>query len=39
MRASELEAEFSELGGWEAESKVAMMLSGLGLPEELHQKK
>jgi ATPase subunit of ABC transporter with duplicated ATPase domains len=34
IRASELEAEFAEMGGWEAESEVARLLSGLGLSEE-----
>jgi len=38
IRASELEAEFAELGGWEAESQAAMLLSGLGVPESLHDK-
>ena len=32
--AGELEAEFSEIGGWEAEADAAKMLSGLGLPVE-----
>ncbi len=36
MRASELEAEFSELGGWDAESEAARLLNGLGIPEERH---
>ena len=39
MRARELEAEFAELGGWEAENDAAILLSGLGLAEELHTKK
>ena len=38
IRAAELEAEFSEMGGWEAESKAAVILSGLGLPESQHDK-
>ncbi len=38
IRASELEAEFAELGGWEAESQAAILLSGLGVPESLHEK-
>ena len=38
IRASELEAEFSELGGWEAEAQAAVLLSGLGVPEALHDK-
>jgi ATPase subunit of ABC transporter with duplicated ATPase domains len=33
MRASELEADFADLGGWEAESQVGQILSGLGLEE------
>lgn len=36
MRASELEAEFAEMDGWNAESDAASMLSGLGIPEEEH---
>ena len=36
MRASELEADFAELGGWEAESQAGRLLSGLGLDEEDH---
>ena len=39
VRAAELEAEFSEMNGWEAESDAGILLSGLGLPEELHHKK
>jgi len=39
MRASELEGEFAELGGWEAESEAAMLLAGLGVEEDLFQKK
>ena len=38
IRASELEGEFSELGGWEAENQIEQMLSGLGLEEEHHNK-
>ena len=37
-KAAELEAEFSELGGWEAENQIEQMLSGLGLEEEFHDK-
>jgi ATPase subunit of ABC transporter with duplicated ATPase domains len=33
MRASELEAEFADLGGWEAEAQAGQLLSGLGLEE------
>ncbi len=39
IRAAELESEFSEMGGWEAESEAAQMLDGLGIPTELHEKK
>ncbi|TVR68610.1 MAG: ATP-binding cassette domain-containing protein [Spirochaetaceae bacterium] len=38
MRAAELEGEFAELNGWEAESEAARLLSGLGIAEE-HQGK
>ncbi|MCI6479480.1 MAG: ATP-binding cassette domain-containing protein [Candidatus Treponema excrementipullorum] len=38
IRASELEGEFSELGGWEAENQIEQMLSGLGLEEEYHDR-
>lgn len=38
IRASELEGEFAEMGGWEAESEAAQLLSGLGIPEELHSR-
>jgi ATPase subunit of ABC transporter with duplicated ATPase domains len=37
MRAGELEAEFGEMGGYEAESSAANFLSGLGVKEEFHQ--
>ena len=36
IRASELEEKFAELEGWNAESDVAMLLSGLGIKEEKH---
>ena len=36
VRAAELEAEFAELGGWEAESEASQLLQGLGVPMELH---
>ncbi|HOV14449.1 MAG TPA: ATP-binding cassette domain-containing protein [Spirochaetota bacterium] len=39
VRASELEHEFSELGGWDAETNAAQLLSGLGIAEDLHNKK
>jgi ATPase subunit of ABC transporter with duplicated ATPase domains len=38
MKASELEADFAELGGWEADSQAGQLLSGLGLDEEDHNK-
>ena len=34
IRASELEAEFAEMDGWNAESDAAMLLNGLGIPTE-----
>ncbi|MBR3824564.1 MAG: ATP-binding cassette domain-containing protein [Lachnospiraceae bacterium] len=36
IRASELEAEFAEMDGWEAESNAAMLLNGLGIGTEYH---
>jgi ATPase subunit of ABC transporter with duplicated ATPase domains len=39
MRAAELEGEFAELNGWEAESEAAILLKGLGITEDLHTKK
>ncbi|MCQ2543501.1 MAG: ATP-binding cassette domain-containing protein [Lachnospiraceae bacterium] len=36
IRASELEGEFAELDGWEAESNAANLLNGLGIDTELH---
>ncbi|MCK0471957.1 ABC-F family ATP-binding cassette domain-containing protein [Halalkalibacter sp. APA_J-10(15)] len=39
MKAAELEGEFAELNGWEAESEAAVLLKGLGIKEELHTKK
>ncbi|HSJ68163.1 MAG TPA: ATP-binding cassette domain-containing protein [Anditalea sp.] len=36
IKASELEAEFAEMDGWNAESDAASMLSGLGISEDLH---
>nr|HPO50136.1 ATP-binding cassette domain-containing protein [Spirochaetota bacterium] len=38
VRASELEAEFAELNGWDAETNAAQLLSGLGIDESLHYK-
>ena len=37
LRAAELEEEFSELGGYEAESDAGRILQGLGVPVELHE--
>ncbi|SDX65207.1 ABC-F family ATP-binding cassette domain-containing protein [Paenibacillus sp. CF384] len=39
MRAGELEAEFADMNGWEAESEAAGMLNGLGITPDLHDKK
>ncbi|WLR52713.1 ATP-binding cassette domain-containing protein [Bacillus tianshenii] len=39
MRAAELEGEFAEMNGWEAESDAAVLLKGLGISEDLHSKK
>ena len=36
LRASELESEFAEMDGWNAESDAASLLSGLGISEEIH---
>ena len=36
VRAAELEAEFAEMNGWEAESDAATLLNGLGVSEEYH---
>ena len=38
IRSAELEAEFGELGGYEAENQIEQMLSGLGLEEEYHDR-
>ena len=38
IRASELEARFAEMDGWNAESDAASLLSGLGVSEDLHGK-
>ncbi|WP_418725893.1 ABC-F family ATP-binding cassette domain-containing protein [Dysosmobacter sp.] len=35
VRASELEAEFAEMGGWEAESDVSRLIQGLGLSNDI----
>jgi ATPase subunit of ABC transporter with duplicated ATPase domains len=39
MKAAELEGEFAELNGWEAEAEAAILLKGLGISEDLHAKK
>ena len=36
IRASELEGEFAEMDGWEAESNAAMLLNGLGIDTDFH---
>ncbi|WP_029321962.1 ABC-F family ATP-binding cassette domain-containing protein [Butyrivibrio sp. AE3004] len=38
IRASELEGEFAEMNGWEAESDAESLLNGLGIETELHYK-
>jgi ATPase subunit of ABC transporter with duplicated ATPase domains len=38
MQAAELEAEYAELGGWEAEAQAATLLAGLGTPEAMHER-
>ena len=35
-KAAELEGEFAEMGGWEAETEAAQLLNGIGIPTELH---
>ncbi len=37
-RAGELESDFAEMDGWNAESDVAILLNGLGIDSELHEK-
>lgn len=39
IKASELECEFAELNGWEAESEASSVLQGLGIETDLHYKK
>lgn len=39
IKASELEEEYGEMGGWNAESDAAQLLSGLGVPERYHSMK
>ena len=38
-RAAELEAEFAEMNGWDAESEAARLLNGLGIPDSEHTQK
>lgn len=38
IRASELEAEFAQMNGWEADSDAASLLNGLGIETEFHYK-
>ena len=39
IHSAELEAEFAEMNGYEAEAEAAVLLNGLGIPEELRHKK
>lgn len=39
IRAADLENEFAEMGGWEAEAEVGQMLDGLGISTDFHDKK
>ena len=39
IRASELEAEFAQMNGWEADSDATSLLNGLGIETDLHYKK
>ncbi len=38
IRASDLEAEFADMNGWEAESDAATLLNGLGIDSDIHYK-
>ncbi|MDD4320967.1 MAG: ATP-binding cassette domain-containing protein, partial [Acidaminococcaceae bacterium] len=38
IRAAELEADFAELNGWDAETEAARLLAGLGVAPDLHEK-
>lgn len=38
VKAAELEGEFAELNGWDAETEAAMLLTGLGIGDDLHSK-
>jgi ATPase subunit of ABC transporter with duplicated ATPase domains len=39
IRSGELEARFGEMNGYEAEAEAAVLLSGLGIPEDMRQKR
>lgn len=39
LKAAELEADFAEMNGWQAEAEAAELLMGLGMPKEYHEKK
>ncbi len=39
VRSAELESDFAEMNGYEVESEAAVLLNGLGIPEELRQKR
>lgn len=39
MKAAELEGEFADMNGWESESEAAILLKGLGIGDDLHDKK
>ena len=39
VRAGELECEFAEINGWEAESQAGSLLNNVGIPSELHETK
>ena len=39
LKAADLESDFAEINGWEAESEASLMLAGLGIRESLHNKK
>ncbi|HVJ49000.1 ABC-F family ATP-binding cassette domain-containing protein [Desulfitobacterium sp.] len=38
LKAAELEGEFADLNGWQAEAEAAELLMGLGIPKDLHEK-
>lgn len=39
IKAAELEAEFAEMNGWQAEAEAAELLMGLGIPKDYHERK